>query len=40
MERELIKEARKIGMGVLMKHGVYEQRPLQECWESTGKSPA
>ncbi len=39
MIKELIVEARQVEMDTFKKYGVYEKRPIQECWDKTGKAP-
>ena len=39
LNEDLVMEGRKVEMETFKKHGVYEQRPVRECWEKTGKKP-
>jgi hypothetical protein len=39
LSERLAKEARRVEMDRLKKHGAYENRSIKECWETTGKKP-
>ncbi len=39
MIKELVDAARKVEMETFKKYGVCEKRPIEECWEKTGKAP-
>ncbi len=39
MIKELVEKARQVEMDTFKKYGVYEKRPIEECWEKTCKAP-
>ncbi len=39
MIKELVDASKKVEMETLKKHGLYEKRPIKECWLKTGKVP-
>ena len=37
---EMVKEARSEEVGFMEQRNIWEVRPVEECWEKTGKRPS